>query len=92
MSKILFIYMLSTKFPSVICKQLYYRQKGSRPPTRPEAIHENFELCADVIVAKLQSYFNQADEYHNQCLQGKFISIDEALRGMGTNREGEKVC
>ncbi|XP_072015860.1 coiled-coil domain-containing protein 180-like [Amphiura filiformis] len=48
---------------------LYYRQKGSRPPTRPEAIHESFELCADVIVTKLQSYFNQADEYHNQCLQ-----------------------
>ena len=57
---------------------MYYRQKGSRPPTRPEAIHETFELCADVIVAKLQSYYHQADEYHNQCLQG----IVEYLLGM----------
>ncbi|XP_038046309.1 coiled-coil domain-containing protein 180-like isoform X2 [Patiria miniata] len=48
---------------------LYYRQKGLRPPTRPQAIHETFELCADVVVAKLQSYFIQAEEYHNQCLQ-----------------------
>ncbi|XP_041481342.1 coiled-coil domain-containing protein 180-like isoform X1 [Lytechinus variegatus] len=48
---------------------LYYRQKGSRPVTRPQAIHEIFEQCADVIVTKLQSYYKQADEYHNQCLQ-----------------------
>ncbi|XP_022107089.1 coiled-coil domain-containing protein 180-like [Acanthaster planci] len=48
---------------------LYYRQKGLRPPTRPRAIHETFELCADVVVSKLQSYFIQAEEYHNQCLQ-----------------------
>ncbi|XP_030854046.1 coiled-coil domain-containing protein 180-like isoform X3 [Strongylocentrotus purpuratus] len=48
---------------------LYYRQKGSRAVTRPQAIHEIFEQCADVIVTKLQSYYKQADDYHNQCLQ-----------------------
>ncbi|PIK36653.1 putative coiled-coil domain-containing protein [Apostichopus japonicus] len=48
---------------------LYYKQKGSRHVTRPQAIHDSFETSADVIVSKLQSYYNQADEYHNQCLQ-----------------------
>ncbi|XP_052220939.1 coiled-coil domain-containing protein 180-like isoform X2 [Dreissena polymorpha] len=52
--------------------EMYYRQKGMRPVTRPQALQETYELCADVIVQKLQSYYQQADEYHNQCLQGKF--------------------
>ena len=26
-----------------------------------------FEQCADVVVTKLQSYYQQADDYHNQC-------------------------
>ena len=51
--------------------QIYYRQKGNRAVTRPQALQETFELCADVIIQKLQSYFQQADEYHNQCLQGE---------------------
>lgn len=38
--------------------------------TRPQALQETFEACADVIVQKLQSYYTQSDEYHNQCLQG----------------------
>ena len=50
---------------------MYYRQKGNRPVTRPQALQETFDLCADVIVQKLQSYYQQADEYHNQCLQGQ---------------------
>ncbi|WAR30538.1 CC180-like protein [Mya arenaria] len=49
--------------------EMYYRQKGARPVTRPQALQETFELCADVIIQKLQSYYQQADEYHNQCLQ-----------------------
>lgn len=56
---------------SQLIVQLYYKQKGSRHVTRPQAIHDSFETSADVIVSKLQSYYNQADEYHNQCLQGK---------------------
>lgn len=48
---------------------MYYRAKGNRPVTRPQALQETFEHCAEVIVNKLQSYFTQADEYHNQCLQ-----------------------
>ena len=49
---------------------MYYRSKGNRPVTRPQALQETFEACADVIVQKLQSYYTQSDEYHNQCLQG----------------------
>ncbi|ELU16401.1 hypothetical protein CAPTEDRAFT_163477 [Capitella teleta] len=49
--------------------ELYYRQKGPRTVTRPQALRETFDQCADVVVAKLQSYFAQADDYHNQCLQ-----------------------
>ncbi|XP_071097132.1 coiled-coil domain-containing protein 180-like [Haliotis cracherodii] len=48
---------------------LYYRQKGNRVVTRPQALQETFEQCADTLVQKLQSYFKQAAEYHNQCLQ-----------------------
>ena len=40
--------------------------------TRPQVLQETFEQCADVVVQKLQSYFTQADEYHNQCLQGRY--------------------
>ncbi len=68
-----------------IILQLYYRQKGNRAVTRPQALQESFEQCADIVVAKLQSYFTQADEYHNQCLQGKsdFIqaNYNQSLRG-----------
>ena len=54
--------------------QLYYRQKGSRAVTRPQALQETFEQCSDVVVQKLQSYYQQSDEYHNQCLQGRCIT------------------
>lgn len=49
--------------------ELYYRQKGSRAVTRPQALQETFEQCSDVVIQKLQSYYQQSDEYHNQCLQ-----------------------
>ena len=56
----------------VFCFQLYYKNKGNRQVTRPQVLQETFEQCADVVVQKLQSYFTQADEYHNQCLQGRY--------------------
>ena len=31
-------------------------------------IHETFEQCADEVVTKLQSQYQQAGCYHNQCL------------------------
>ena len=50
---------------------MYYRQKGQRTPTRLQAIHENFDLCAEALVQRLTSYKTQAEEYHNSCIQGK---------------------
>jgi len=49
--------------------EMYYRQKGQRTPTRPQAIHENFDLCAEALVQRLMSYKTQAEEYHNSCIQ-----------------------
>ncbi|CAH1787861.1 unnamed protein product [Owenia fusiformis] len=49
--------------------ELYYRQKGSRAVTRPQALQETFEQCADTVITKLESYYKQTDEYHNDCLQ-----------------------
>ncbi|KAL3871453.1 hypothetical protein ACJMK2_039450 [Sinanodonta woodiana] len=47
----------------------YYVHKGNRAVTRPQALQETYEHFADVVAQKLQSYYTQADEYHNQCLQ-----------------------
>lgn len=48
---------------------IYYRQKGNRAVTRPRALQDTFEQCAEVVCEKLLSYFKQADEYHNHCVQ-----------------------
>uniref|UniRef100_A0A1I8I5B4 DUF4455 domain-containing protein n=1 Tax=Macrostomum lignano TaxID=282301 RepID=A0A1I8I5B4_9PLAT len=52
----------------LLAAELYYRQKGSRPVTRPQALHETFDQCSEVIISKLQAYFGQADAYHNSCV------------------------
>ena len=52
---------------------MYYRQKGQRTPTRPQAIHENFDLCAEALVQRLTSYKTQSEEYHNSCIQGETV-------------------
>ena len=50
---------------------MFYRQKGQRSPTRPQAIHESFELCAEALVQRLVGYRSQAEDYHNCCIQGE---------------------
>ncbi|XP_064648966.1 coiled-coil domain-containing protein 180-like isoform X2 [Lineus longissimus] len=57
--------------------ETYYRHKGTRPVTRPQALQETFEQSSDTIVQKLMSYFHQADEYHNQCLQEFRVQLNE---------------
>ena len=52
-------------------QQMYYRQKGQRTPTRPQAIHDNFDLSAEALVQRLTSYKTQSEEYHNSCIQGE---------------------
>ncbi|XP_002742433.1 coiled-coil domain-containing protein 180-like [Saccoglossus kowalevskii] len=62
--------------------EVYYRQKGNRAPTRPQAIQDIFDQCAESVVIKLQSYYNQSDEYHNHCLQefrGQLEDLEELI-------------
>lgn len=49
--------------------EVYYRQKGTRLVTRPQVLQETMEQFMDVVNDKLQSYYLQCDDYHNQCLQ-----------------------
>ncbi|XP_056009695.1 coiled-coil domain-containing protein 180-like isoform X3 [Ostrea edulis] len=63
--------------------EMYYRAKGNRLVTRPQALQETFESCADVIVHKLQSYYTQSDEYHNQCLQEFRSQLSHLERSVG---------
>lgn len=62
---------LTLTFSTFVFHKMYYRQKGQRTPTRPQAIHENFDLCAEALVQRLTSYKTQAEEYHNSCIQGE---------------------
>ena len=41
-------------------------------------MQDTFEACAEVVVQKLQSYYIQADDYHNQCLQGELLTYPMA--------------
>ena len=45
--------------------------KGTRPPTRPDQIHESFEDCIDSLIMKCQVYRAQAEEYRNDCIEGE---------------------
>lgn len=49
--------------------EAYYKQKGARAVTRPQVLQETFEECQVVITNKIQSYYAQCEDYHNQCLQ-----------------------
>ncbi|XP_069121816.1 LOW QUALITY PROTEIN: coiled-coil domain-containing protein 180-like [Argopecten irradians] len=62
--------------------EMYYRQKGNRMVTRPQALQETFDQFAEVITQKLSSYFTQTDEYHNQCLQeyrGQLTALEHSI-------------
>lgn len=52
--------------------KLYYKEKGSRPATRPQAIREKFEEFARTMVAKLRNYEEQSRAYHEQSISGEF--------------------
>ena len=45
--------------------------KGTRLPTRPDEIQENFEACIDSLIMKCQLYRAQAEEYRNDCIEGE---------------------
>ena len=70
------------KISKILCKhcliknistflQSYYKHKGTRPPTRPNEIQDSFEVCIDSLIAKCQKYRVQAEDYRNDCIEGK---------------------
>ena len=34
-------------------------------------------MCAEIVAQKFQSYYTQAEEYHNQCLQGNVLKVSK---------------
>ncbi|XP_063718344.1 coiled-coil domain-containing protein 180-like isoform X2 [Symsagittifera roscoffensis] len=53
----------------LVVSDSYYRNKGLRAITRPQAIQDSFDSCADVIGTKLQNYQSQAENFYNNTLQ-----------------------
>ncbi|XP_075252069.1 coiled-coil domain-containing protein 180-like isoform X3 [Convolutriloba macropyga] len=53
----------------LVVSDSYYRNKGLRAITRPQAIQDTFDSCAEVIGNKLQNYHSQAEDFYNNTLQ-----------------------
>lgn len=53
--------------------ETFYKQKGFRAVTRPGDIPASFDECADQILDKLLSYYNQVEVYHNDSLIGELL-------------------
>jgi hypothetical protein len=52
---------------------MYYREKGSRPVTRPQALREKFDEYAQIMIDKLKKYEEQCRTYHEQSINGLFV-------------------
>jgi hypothetical protein len=48
--------------------EIFYKQKGQRPVTRPTLMQESLDQCTDTLTQKLQSYVAQTDSYYNSCI------------------------
>ncbi|CAF2342055.1 unnamed protein product [Rotaria sp. Silwood2] len=48
--------------------EIFYRDKGSRPVTRPQALGEKFDEFAHVMVDKLKNYEAQCRSYHENSI------------------------
>ncbi|CAF0926257.1 unnamed protein product [Adineta steineri] len=48
--------------------ELYYREKGSRPVTRPQALREKFDDYANTMIEKLKSYEEQCRSYYEHSI------------------------
>jgi hypothetical protein len=49
---------------------MYYREKGSRPVTRPQALREKFDEYAQSMIDKLKLYEEQCRVYHERSING----------------------
>ncbi|CAF1026509.1 unnamed protein product [Adineta ricciae] len=48
--------------------ELYYREKGPRPVTRPQALRERFDEYVNTMIDKLKGYEEQCRTYHEQSI------------------------
>ena len=50
---------------------MYYKEKGSRPVTRPQALSEKFDEFAHTMIEKLKNYEQQCRTYHEHSINGR---------------------
>jgi hypothetical protein len=50
--------------------QIYYKEKGSRHVTRPQALREKFDEFAEIMVEKLKQYEEQCLTHHGYSING----------------------
>jgi hypothetical protein len=51
---------------------MFYKDKGARPVTRPQALREKFDEYAQMMVDKLKNYEEQCRVYHEHSINGLF--------------------
>jgi hypothetical protein len=59
---------------------MYYREKGSRPVTRPQAVCEKFDEFAQTMIEKLRKYEDQCRAYHETSVNGLSLSLSILMR------------
>jgi len=50
--------------------QIFYKEKGFRPVTRPQALREKFEEFAQMTIEKLKYYEQQCRVYRENSING----------------------
>ena len=63
--------------PVVNLLQIYYREKGSRPVTRPQAICEKFDEFAHTMIEKLRRYEDQCRTFHENSINGLLSTLKQ---------------
>jgi hypothetical protein len=62
--------ILQVGLDGLLCTaEMYYKQKGVRASTRPDQIHDSFDLCAENLILRLKKYQDQMRVYANSCVQ-----------------------
>jgi hypothetical protein len=50
---------------------MFYKEKGPRPVTRPQALSEKFDEFAHMMIEKLKNYEQQCRAYHQHSINGR---------------------
>ncbi|CAF0808765.1 unnamed protein product [Rotaria sordida] len=63
--------------------EIFYRDKGVRPVTRPQALREKFDEFAQVMIEKLKNYEEQCRSYHENSIN-EFRNVLELFERTST--------